>query len=227
VALLAAGLAVLGSGHGSDALSRAVEKLSRSLLPDEPELLTVDLAATEPDLAGLLREAAAGGQVVEIEYTTLSRNDTAVRSIEPWTVFTSLGNWYCSGFCRSAGAERVFRLDRIRRAAPTTDRFEPPEHPAMPEVRYTPSEDDVRCTIELRSPAWWVIDYYPVDVLERTEDQALIAFSAYDPLVAAGLLLRLGGEARLVDGEEVRRALLDLKTRVLARYGAEVGPWAH
>jgi proteasome accessory factor C len=218
VALLAAGLAVLGSGQGSEVLARAVEKLSRSLLPDETDLLTVDLAVAEPDLAGVLREAAAGGEVVEIVYTTLSRNDTSTRSIEPWSVFTSLGNWYCSAHCRSAGAERVFRLDRIRRATPTGEHFEPPSSPPEPEVRYTPSEDDVRCVMELRSGAAWVVDYYPVEVLSRTETSTVIGFSAYDASVAAGLLLRLGGEASLVSGEEVKAALRVLKERVLARY---------
>ncbi len=220
VALLASGLAVLGSGGGTEALNRAVEKLSRSLLPDDPDAFTVDLADAGPQFTQMLREAASEGAVVEITYTSLSRNETTVRAIEPWTVFTSLGNWYVSGFCRRATDDRVFRIDRIRAARRTGDRFQPPAEPPAPQVSYVPDDDDVECVIELSGPARWVTEYYPVAIESQTSDLTTIRFSASDPAVAAGLLLRLGGTARLLEGDEVRAALSDLKSEVLARYGA-------
>lgn len=218
VALLASGLAVLGSGGGSDALARAVDKLSHSLLPDEPDLLTVDLDDTGPRFTQMLTEAASRGEVVEIVYTTLSRNDTSTRHIEPWVVFTSLGNWYVSGWCRRAVAERVFRIDRIREARLTGEHFTPPEQPPPPEVRYVPDVDDVSCVIELDPPAAWVTEYYPVSVRSRDDKSTVIEFSASDASVAAGLLLRLGGDARLLEGEEVADALGRLRSAVLDRY---------
>ena len=196
VALLAAGLTVLGSGQGSPALSTAVDKLSEALMPAEEEVLAVDVGGAEPEMASSLREAAAEGRVVEIEYSTLSRGDTSIRRIEPWSVFTSLGNWYVSGHCRSAGAERVFRLDRIRQVVPTELRFTPEAERPAPEVRYTPSEEDTKCVIELGPRARWVTDYYPVEFIADDGDIATIRFSAHDPAVAAGLLLRLGGNGR-------------------------------
>lgn len=218
VALLAAGLAVLGSGQGSETLARAVDKLSRSLLPDEPDLFTVDIGATEPEFAATLRRAAADGTVVEIVYTTLSRGDTTTRLIEPWTVFTSLGNWYVSAHCRTAGAERVFRLDRIRSLRPTDHRFTPPTTPPTPEIRYVPGDDDVQCTIELGAGGRWVAEYYPLEVLADDGQVMTVRFSASDSMVPAGLLLRLGDQARLLDGDEVRDTLRRLRSRVLARY---------
>jgi len=217
VALLAAGMAVLGSGQGSDALASAVDKLSRALLPDE-ETLTVEMASAQSETADLLRTASAEGHVVEIIYTTLSRGDTTTREIEPWAVFTSLGNWYCSAFCRAAGSERVFRLDRIRDAKLTGERFVPPEERPAPEVRYSPSDDDIVCTIELGPGARWVPEYYPVEILDDDPSSYRIRFRASDAAVPAGLLLRLGPDARLIEGAEVRVALQDRKREVLARY---------
>jgi proteasome accessory factor C len=219
VALLASGLAVLGSGAGSETLARAVAKLSHSLLPDEPELFTVDIAGAEPEFASALRTAAAEGRVVEIVYTTLSRNDTTTRSIEPWVVFTSLGNWYTSGYCRLAEAERVFRLDRIRALSATDERFVPPASPPTPEVRYVPGDDDVECVITLKRGGRWVAEYYPLQVIEDTGDDLTVRFSASDPAVAAGLLLRLGGDGILMEGDRVGATLAGLRSRVLARYG--------
>jgi proteasome accessory factor C len=217
VALLAAGLAVMGSGQGSETLSSAVDKLVTTLLPEGSEILTVEMTGGEPAVAQTLRRAAAEGIVAEIVYTTLSRGDTSTRLVEPWAVFSSLGNWYCSAHCRTAQAERVFRLDRIRRVELTDERFVPPAEPPEPEVRYTPSEDDARCVIDLGPGAGWVTEYYPVDVVTRDETTRVV-FSASDPAVAAGLLLRLGPDARLVEGDEVREALVGLRAAVLARY---------
>jgi predicted DNA-binding transcriptional regulator YafY len=219
--LLAAGMAVAGAGHGGPALESAVAKLSAALLPDAGEVLAVDLAA-EPDLVSRLREAAASGRMVRITYTALATGVTSVRDVEPWAVFSSLGNWYLSGHCRKAGGERVFRVDRIRAVETLDERFEPPGQVPAPEIRYTPSEDDVRATIALGPAARWVAEYYPVEVASDDGETLVVTFSAYDPAVAAGLLLRLGPNASLVEGQEVDEALSRLRDDVLRRYGEGV-----
>ncbi len=219
LALLASGMTVMATGQGTDVLASAVDKLANALVPDGYEILTVDLSA-EHDLADRLRTAAADGRVVEIVYTTLSRGDTSVRKIEPWTVFTSLGNWYVSAHCRASEAERVFRLDRIQRIADTDERFEPPSSPPEPQVRYTPSEEDVTATIRLAPAAFWVSDYYPVEIVSEEPGSRTVRFSAYDASVAAQLLIRLGAHAALLEGDEVRAAVDDLRSRMLGRYSA-------
>ena len=219
LALLAAGMTVMATGQGTDVLASAVDKLATALVPDGYEILTVDLSA-EHDLADRLRSAAAEGRVVEIVYTTLSRGDTTTRKIEPWTVFTSLGNWYVSAHCRLSKAERIFRLDRIQSVTETAERFDPPASPPEPEVRYTPSEEDVTAIIRLRPPAFWVSDYYPVEIVSEDSDSRTVRFSAYDASVAAQLLMRLGADATLLDGDDVRAAVNDLRSRLLHRYTA-------
>lgn len=217
LSMLAGGMAMLATGQGSSELSSAVDKLAGALAPDLGEGLTVDVAA-EPDLVGPLREAASANTVVEITYTSLSRGETTRRQVEPWTVVTSLGNWYLTGYCRSAEAERVFRLDRIREMETTSETFVPPAVTREPQVRYTPTDDDVLCRIALGNEARWVLDYYPVEVVEEDENGLVIEFSASDPSVAARLLLRLGGRGGLVEGPEVRAALDDLGAGILSRY---------
>ncbi|MEX2279395.1 MAG: WYL domain-containing protein [Acidimicrobiia bacterium] len=219
LALLAAGMTVLASGQGSDELGSAVDKLGRALLPDADEMLFVDMDA-EPELAETLRKAAVEGRVVEIEYTGLARGEHTVRDIEPWTVYASMGNWYVSAHCRRAGGERVFRLDRVRRAAVRDETFEPPSPRPEPPIGYVATEDDVVATIELRRGALWVLEYYRLEVVERSEDSAVVRFSTYEPLVAAQLLLRLGPNATLLDGPQVAASLATLRTSLLTRYSA-------
>lgn len=214
---LASAMAIIASGQGSPALESAVDKLAATVAPDTDSALNVDLAG-EPDLVATLRAAAAERRVINLTYTALSRGETTQRDVEPWSVFASLGNWYLRGYCRLAQAERIFRVDRIRQVTETDQTFEAPATVPDPEVNYVPSADDVRAVIDLTPEALWVLDYYPVEVLEEEPGRTRIEFSAGDPAVVARLLLRLGSRARLVEGTEVREAREDLGTRVLARY---------
>lgn len=217
--LIASGRALLSSGQGSPVLERAVEKLERSLFPDGGEAFHVDLA--QPPLVGVLRDAAVAGDVTRIDHTSIATGEAKVRDIEPHRVFSTLGSWYVAAFCRDAGAERVFRIDRIRTAEPTGEQFPPHEGEIEPEVRYTPNDSDVQATIHLGPRAQWVSEYYPLEVVEAGPEGSTVRFSASDPAVAARLLIRLGGDADLVEGDEVAAATADLRTRILARYRAE------
>lgn len=214
--LLASGMAVMSSGQAPPALKSGVAKLQRLLLPESEEALVVDLA--EPALVGTLRRAAADGRVVRIVYTALSSDRTTEREIEPWIVFSTMGNWYVTAYCRMAEDERVFRIDRIQDAEITDGRFDPPAEPPPPVVSYSPGVDDVTATLRLGPAAQWIKDYYPVDELEDVDGTSLVRFSASDPRVVARLLLRLGSSAELVEGEEVAAAADELRRKILARY---------
>ena len=155
---------------------------------------------------------------MRLTYTSLGRNDTSVRDVEPWRVFSTLGNWYLSGFCRSAQGERVFRIDRIREARVTGDRFRPPAALPPAAVRYAPGADDVAAVIRLRGGARWVAEYYPVEELSVESAETVVRFSAPDAAVTARLLVRLGGEAELVEGAEVAEAAAGLRSRIRRRY---------
>ena len=148
--LLASGLAVESTGQAPDALGSAVAKLQAALIPDGDDVLVVDVEA-EPELLAPLRRAVAERRAVRLTYTSLGKGETTERTVEPWTLFATMGNWYLTGFCREAGAERRFRVDRIRDLEVTDEVFPAPAQLPPPEVRYTPAEDDVVATIRLRA----------------------------------------------------------------------------
>jgi proteasome accessory factor C len=219
--LLAAGRALQSSGQGSPALERAIDKLQAAVLPDATDAVAVELP--EPPLVSELRRAVEEGLVTHIEHASVATGAVTSRDIEPWAVFSTLGNWYVSAWCRLADAERVFRIDRIRTAAATGENFEPNLDPPLPEIRYTPNEDDAHVTIRLAEDAWWVAEHYPVDVVDHADGTKTIKMSVSDPAVAARLLLRLGDSADLVEGQEAQEALTDLRERILTRYNATDG----
>lgn len=221
LSLLASGMALVSTGQAPPALESAVIKLQGVILGEDQEALVVDLR--EPPLVTELREAAAAGNVVRILHTALASGHTTEREIEPWVVFTTLGNWYVRGHCRLAGAERVFRIDRIQEVTATGARFTPPATTSEPEIGYTPGAEDVRALIRLSPEARWVADYFPVEQVNDSADGLTVRFSASDPSVIARLLLRLGEAAELLEGSLVAETLADLRSRVLERYGQTPG----
>lgn len=219
LSLLASGMALISTGQAPEALETAVEKLQRVVLGDDGDALVVDLA--EPPFVGELRGSAASGEVVRIVHTAIASGQTTERDVEPWAVFTTMGNWYLRGHCRMAGAERVFRIDRIREIEPTGETFTVIPRSLEPEIGYTPGAEDVRATIVLRDAARWVADYYPVEIVRDGGDGLVVRFSASDPLVVARLLLRLGSAADLVEGEAVAATLEELRSKILASYAPD------
>lgn len=215
--LLAAGLTVIGSGEASPELTSAVRKLTKAVMPDADTTLTVEVLDETKNL-GVLREAAGNQNVVHIEYRSMVKEEMTERDIEPWTVFAEMGRWYVHGHCRLVDDQRTFRIDRIRKLAVLTETFERPERVPEPGVGYVPSEGDIACVIELERSARWVLEYYPVEVVEEDENALRIRFFSPDTEIPARLLLRLGPDAKLIEGYEVRERLVAMGTQLAKTY---------
>ena len=215
--LLAAGMTLIGSGEASPELESAVRKLIKVVMPDADTTLTVDVI-DESKNVGVLREAAANSRVVHITYRSVAKEETTDRDIEPWSVFATLGRWYVLGHCRLVDGQRTFRIDRIKELEVTDEVFERPKKVPEPGVGYVPREGDVVCTIDLKPVARWVLEYYPVEILSDKRGSSRIRFSSPDTEVPARLLLRLGTDARLVEGDEVKARLREMGESLLATY---------
>lgn len=215
--LLASGMTVIGSGQGSPSLESAVAKLSKAVLPDAETTLTVDVLDESANV-GTLRDAAGSEHVVAITYRSVGKEEVTEREIEPWSVFATLGRWYVTGHCRLVGEERTFRVDRIRDLEVTEETFDRPDNVPEPGVGYTASDDDVVCEISLNPNAYWVMEYYPVEVLREGTRTTRVRFSSPDAEVPARLLLRLGADARLLKGDEVARRTRELGDQILSIY---------
>ncbi len=215
--LLAAGLAVSGAGQGTEALESAIGKLTKVLLPEADEVIDIDIARA-PEEISLLRSAIEESKPVRIQYRSLSREETTERVVEPWAVFTTLGNWYLMGHCRMVDDTRTFRVDRIRSLDVLDEEFQMPRSIPEPGVGYTPSDGDVAATIDLYPAARWVLEYYPVEVVSESEKATRIRFSSPDPELPARLLIRLGETAKLIKGDAVKDRLNTLGSALVARY---------
>lgn len=225
LALLAAadGLLSIPGTDPEGALARAFGKLGRALGVGPEEALDIHLGNAEASMLDELRAAVAGSREVEILYYSYGRDERTERTIVPWRVFAEGGSWYVDGWCHRAGGERVFRVDRIESMqvlASVSDHRPPDDYQA---VVFHPGADDPRITMRLEPEAAWVVDTYPVVVLERDEAGRP---SSIEMVVTAvpwleRLLVRLGPSAEIVEASGLEGApqlAADAASRLLARY---------
>jgi proteasome accessory factor C len=214
--LLAAGMTFIGSDQAPPALTRAVEKLTAAVLPDAASLVYFDVPA--PDSLSTLRDAIENRRVLQITYVAIATNERTVRDVEGSSVFFNLGNWYLTGFCRLADAERVFRVDRIASVVvlDATYELDTPIRDGI--VQYRATDSDVHVSFTVEPDSRWVSEYYPVDAVERDDGSQRITMSVSDPLVAGRLLIQLGTAVSDIDGDEVLHSMSGLRSRIRAQY---------
>jgi proteasome accessory factor B len=102
----------------AEATSDAVRKLGAAGVPLDVgalDLVEPRLGADEPAFDDFW-EAARDHQAVEFDYQRPGAEVTT-RHLEPWGVVRYSGRWYAVGLDRDRGAERIFRLSRVRGAA--------------------------------------------------------------------------------------------------------------
>ena len=210
--LLAAGRTVLDMSEGrvrSEAgneaeaapLVRALAKLRLSLGAEGGDGAGhIDVCLGDAPAATLddLRRAISERRRIEIEYYSFGRDVMTSRAVDPARLLSHDGVWYLSGWCHRAGAERVFRVERIRTLAVTDTSIEvqldTAEEPAI-----GIADIDRTATIRLAPEAAWAADYH--DARQRTErpDGTVDAvFAVASESWLARVLVQLGPQAELV-----------------------------
>ena len=81
----------------------------------------------EEDLVSTLARGMRELKLVEIEYQKEMDAQPSTRIVEPYSLERQMPNWYVHTWDRTSGAERSFRLDRMKSAKLTREKFEPRE----------------------------------------------------------------------------------------------------
>ena len=222
LALVAAGATLLAAPgtEPEGPLARGLAKVAAVLGVDPDEAVGVELGAAPPEVLAGVQRASAEGRQVEIDYYSFGRDAWTKRVVDPQQVYNAAGQWYVAGWCHSATAERIFRVDRMRSATVLDTTFERRPAHTQPPV-FTPRPDDPVVVVEVPPAARWVAEQYPVEEVDDLADGwRRVRLRVSERAWLERLLLRLGPEARIVEGAEgVREAAA---ARVRARYGGMV-----
>lgn len=205
---LTSALAKLEEGLGRETLGELAGRVAAAGRPTEaPEML-------EP-----VRAAVEGWERLEIQYYAASTAETTVRRIDPEEVFFAMGNWYVVAWDHLSGEERLLRVDRIRRAEVTGERFEPRGLAGAGRPLYSPGERDVPIRLLLYPKARWVAEYYRTESETEREDGSLeVVLPARRMEWVARLLVRLSGGAEILDPPGLKDLVRDIARRTLEQY---------
>ena len=116
------------------------------LAQTEPHDAEDDQPTDEEQLIGTLSDGIEHHRLVEIEYLKEGEETPSTRLVEPYQLMRELPYWRVHTWDRNAGDARTYRVDRMRSARLTEERFEPREgfdpnylrDPGIARVWYSP-----------------------------------------------------------------------------------------
>ncbi len=182
---------------------------STTLPPDDGVLAIVN---------GAIRER----YLVEIEYWAEGSKRVSTRTVEPYLMVHSRGEWYYVCWCRTAGGTRVFRVATTKTARLLEGRFEPRPDVELDLYRregiptsesYAPRSAEIWYSPVVRR---WIEERQPVDVLRDGSCRARQPYVDADWLTH--YLLRFAGQARPLSPPEAVSGLQAAVERLLRLY---------
>ena len=213
-------LGVEGEGDAETPLARGLAKLAHVLGVSE-EVVDVTLGPAPPGALARLQGASDQHRQVEIDYYAYSRDQRSTRVVDPHVVYSAAGQWYMGGYCHLARADRLFRIDRVLRLSVLDETFEARAASEAPPV-FDPSPADPVVVLDLEPGAAWAATQYPTaTVTDLGGGCRRVALWITGEAWLARLLLRLGPDARVVEGDAGAAARVG--GRILARYGGPPG----
>ncbi len=220
---LVAAIDLIGEHLPEGALTSAREKIVAAL-GEDPTDRGLQVASTGGDdsaIARVVSEAIAAGRTLRLDYYKPNEDEFVQRTIEPYALMNGREGWYVASFDPARDDVRHFRLDRIRNAEMTEDRFtRRPEVDPAADVAGWPRTGEVTASRIARvwvSPerARWAREERRVN--EELADGSVIVelpFKGVDWLVRE--VLAEAGDAVVLEPADAREAVLGAVERLRA-----------
>lgn len=209
------------TGTARAAASSAMAKLRDSMgIADDRVVITLE--AGEEAVRATLVEAIEHGRRVRLTYDGSMRGETTTPDVDPVRIVVRDGVAYLSAWSVPREAWRTYRLDRIQGAEVIDqDSEQHGDEPAWDGGWFDPSNDANVVTLDLAPAARWITEYYPTtQVEERGAGHLRAWFVVGDPAWLTSLLLRLAGDARVVDPVGAGDGAVEAAREALAAYEA-------
>jgi proteasome accessory factor C len=211
-------LAQIPGEHDRAALASATAKLEAAADVTQGAAVVMDDPgeAMSTDLARALQQRRA----VRIVYAGASRDEVTERVVEPVEVVRYAGRAYLLAWCRDAGAQRTFRLDRLR-SVEVLDEVLPAhsrtDADAVAEI--TPAQGiPVRMRVSARSR--WLLEAFPttqVSTGEGGHEEATMVVA--DPTWLVRIVLGQAGGVEVLEPAEVRLQVRNAALEARLRLG--------
>ncbi len=218
---LVAAIDLIGEHLPQGSLTSAREKIVHALGEDPMEqgLQVAHLGADDSAVTRVISKAIKSHVLLELDYYKENEDEYSARRVEPYALMNGREGWYVATFDPSKGDVRHFRLDRVRRAELTTERFSPrPEVNPSADVDGWPRTGEVSASRTARvwiSPerARWASEQRKVTgVWDDGSIAVELSFAGVDWLVRE--VLKEAGDAAVLEPADARAAVLAAAARI-------------
>lgn len=214
---------------GSDLIDE-LDRFLTKLQPSEPQQIFqfATKYTRRPEILKLLDRAIRTKRRARIEYRAVSRNGAATTvHVEPFLLRVSGGEPYFRAYCVERGAERTYKIARVRAVELTGD---PATHVSGKQSgdRFAGavkawSGDLTTVKIALDREVAWLAREYPLvgdqELEQRGDGTALVQARVAGTVEAARWVLSWGGAAEALEPPELRQAVRAELAKGLAKYG--------
>jgi proteasome accessory factor C len=211
---LVAAIDLIGEHIPKGSLASTREKIVAALGEDpiQEGLQVASAAGDDSEIARVVSRAISGHRLLEMEYYKENEDELTKRRVEPYALMNGREGWYVASFDPSRDSVRHFRLDRIKRATVTDERFKPrPEVDPSADLDGWPRTGEVEASKRARvwvSPerARWAREERPV-VAELPDGSIVVElrFAGTGWLVRE--VLKEAGDAAVLEPSDVRQAV--------------------
>jgi len=210
-------LAQVPGDHDRAALASATAKLEAAADVSQTAAVVLDDPgeAAADDLARAIRER----RPVRLVYAGASRDEVTERVVEPVEIVRHGGRSYLAAWCRSAGSQRTFRLDRIRSVDILDETLaEDGGRPTAPADVAPRQGTAVRLRVWPRS-RWLLEALGPESTVIGTGDAQEATVVVADPAWLVRIVVGQAGGVEVLDPAEVRLQVRDAALAALGRMG--------
>jgi proteasome accessory factor C len=218
---LVAAIDLIGEHLPQGSLTSARTKIVNALGEDPMEqgLQVANGGGDDSDVSRVVSKAIKKRVLLELDYYKENEDEFSARLVEPYALINGREGWYVATFDPERDDMRHFRLDRIKRAELTSERFEPrPEVNPSADLDGWPRTGEVAASRSARvwiSPerARWAREQRKL--VEVYEDGAIaveLSFAGPDWLVRE--VLKEAGDAAVLEPPDARDAVLAAAMRM-------------
>ena len=212
---------LIGEHLPQGSLTSAREKIVSALGEDPMEqgLQVAHAGVDDSVVSRVIAKAIKRRVLLELDYYKENEDEYSARRVEPYALINGREGWYVATFDPGKNDVRHFRLDRIRRAELTEERFKPrPEVNPSADVDGWPRTGEVSASRTARvwiSPerARWAREARKV--VAEWEDGSIaveLSFAGVEWLVRE--VLKEAGDAAVLDPPDARDAVLAAARRI-------------
>jgi proteasome accessory factor BC len=218
---LVAAIDLIGEHLPQGSLTSARDKIVKALGEDPMEqgLQVAHAGGDDSGVARVISKAIKKQVLLELDYYKENEDEFSARCVEPYALINGREGWYVATYDPAKQAMRHFRLDRIKRAELTDERYEPrPEVNPAADVDGWPRTGEVASSRSARvwiSPerARWAREQRKL--VEQSQDGAIaveLSFAGLDWLVRE--VLKEAGDAVVLEPADARAAVLAAAKRM-------------